>query len=386
MVKKILITGGPVHAYLDDVKIITNKFKGGLMAQLANDLSKVEGIEIHYLTSKNSTLPVNKDRITNPKIIYHNGIEDYMEKVVTLSPQMDAVVLGAAVANLIPKNKIKGKFPSHNYKPGDTIPIEFTIAPRIIDEVKKVNPKTLLFGYKLLSGINYNELITASYGVLLESKAVTIFANDAKDLMQKYAVTKERGVHPLLNIDVAQWILDRINEQYYQTIFEPIEYIPDSQKDEFMELVKKYKFLFTHTPEGYVFGCVAKRIILSENPSQVSFFTTIRGKNEIKNYTIVKNVEHKNRFVVVPIGHHKASLNAPLLHRIFETRRDVDTIVHYHGDRDDLLTQKYATPGTDKDSLRTGFEVINPSFNIEGHGCILSFDKKGNLLKGIRSI
>ena len=386
MVKKILITGGPVHAYLDDVKIITNKFKGGLMAQLANDLSKVEGIEIHYLTSKNSTLPVNKDRITNPKIIYHNGIEDYMEKVVTLSPQMDAVVLGAAVANLIPKNKIKGKFPSHNYKPGDTIPIEFTIAPRIIDEVKKVNPKTLLFGYKLLSGINYNELITASYGVLLESKAVTIFANDAKDLMQKYAVTKERGVHPLLNIDVAQWILDRINEQYYQTIFEPIEYIPDSQKDEFMELVKKYKFLFTHTPEGYVFGCVAKRIILSENPSQVSFFTTIRGKNEIKNYTIVKNVEHKNRFVVVPIGHHKASLNAPLLHRIFEIRQDVDTIVHYHGDRDDLLTQKYATPGTDKDSLRTGFEVINPSFNIEGHGCILSFDKKGNLLKGIRSI
>jgi phosphopantothenoylcysteine synthetase/decarboxylase len=31
---KILITGGPVHAYLDPVKIITNKFKGGLMAEL----------------------------------------------------------------------------------------------------------------------------------------------------------------------------------------------------------------------------------------------------------------------------------------------------------------------------------------------------------------
>jgi phosphopantothenoylcysteine synthetase/decarboxylase len=31
---RILITGGPVHAYLDAVKIITNKFKGGLMAEL----------------------------------------------------------------------------------------------------------------------------------------------------------------------------------------------------------------------------------------------------------------------------------------------------------------------------------------------------------------
>ena len=38
MSKKILVTGGPVHAYLDDVKIITNRFKGGLMARLAEHL------------------------------------------------------------------------------------------------------------------------------------------------------------------------------------------------------------------------------------------------------------------------------------------------------------------------------------------------------------
>ena len=31
---RILITGGPVHAKLDAVKIITNTFKGGLMAEL----------------------------------------------------------------------------------------------------------------------------------------------------------------------------------------------------------------------------------------------------------------------------------------------------------------------------------------------------------------
>jgi hypothetical protein len=34
---RILITGGPVHAYLDAVKIITNKFKGGLMAELGKE-------------------------------------------------------------------------------------------------------------------------------------------------------------------------------------------------------------------------------------------------------------------------------------------------------------------------------------------------------------
>ena len=35
---KILITGGPVHAKLDAVKIITNTFKGGLMAELGKVL------------------------------------------------------------------------------------------------------------------------------------------------------------------------------------------------------------------------------------------------------------------------------------------------------------------------------------------------------------
>ena len=40
--KKILITGGPVHGKLDDVKMITNRFKGGLIAKLADELAETE--------------------------------------------------------------------------------------------------------------------------------------------------------------------------------------------------------------------------------------------------------------------------------------------------------------------------------------------------------
>ena len=38
MVKKILVTGGPVHANLDSVKIITNRFTGARMFALAKSL------------------------------------------------------------------------------------------------------------------------------------------------------------------------------------------------------------------------------------------------------------------------------------------------------------------------------------------------------------
>ena len=373
--KKILITGGPVFAYLDNVKIITNKFKGGLMADLANKIVKMpEKNNIIYLCSKDSKQPEPSPHIA---IIHHNGLYDYMKKVLELAPDMNAVVLGAAVANLIPKNKIEGKFPSHNYRVGDTIPIDFTIAPRIIDEVKKINPNTHLFGFKLLSNVDHEELIRAAYGVLLESRAVTIFANDTENLMQKYAVTKERGVHPIHNNEVAQWIIDRMNEKYYKTIIsktnEKNEYMTKAEA-ELKSIIKENENSFIKVEEGYIFGSAALRFTQKE---YWRFITTARGKNEINDFAFVYTVNHDKKEVHC-MTYKKASLNSPLFHNIFRKFNNVQYILHFHHQRDDLITQIYATPGTYEDSMR---KIIHPSFNIKGHGCILSFNKKGELLK-----
>lgn len=400
MTKKILITGGPVHAYLDDVKIITNKFKGGLMADLAGKFvamaEELEGrritptmatpydIHVTYLCSKNSTQPWWADFLggeESPHItcIHHNGIDDYMEKVLALAPNMDAVVLGAAIANLIPKNKIEGKFPSHNYKEGDTIPIDFTIAPRIIDRVKEVAPNTLLFGYKLLSGVDYNELVRAAYGVLLESKAVTVFANDAMDLMLKYAVTKERGVQPIRNDQVPEWILQRLEEKYYSTSMEKSHHtiLPEmaDARDALNKILVTQKSSFIHTDEGFVFGSGA--LSMGDGKDAHGFVTTTRGKNEVEDYAFVSDVDHDKRKVWIATDK-KASLNAPLFDYIFKSFPNVKYILHFHHQRADLQTLDYATPGTDKDSIR---EMPGPSFNIAGHGCILSHNTIGELLR-----
>ena len=81
------------------------------------------------------------------------------------------------------------------------------------------------------------------------------------------------------------------------------------------------------------------------------------------------------------LGLHQAKNSEhPLFHYIFTHNNNVDHILHFHHQREDLRTEEYATPGTDKDSIR--IEAKNhPSFNIKGHGCILSFDKEGNLIK-----
>lgn len=381
MTKKILITGGAVHCYLDDVKIITNRFKGGLMVKLVDDfviMAEDGKIDVHitYLCSKNSKQPPTNNKFRT--VLYHDGINDYMRIVLELAPTMDAVVLGAAVANLIPKNKIKGKFDSHNYKEGDIIPIDFTIAPRIIDRVKKVAPNTLLFGFKLLSGVNYYELVRAAYGVLLESKAVTVFANDSMDLMLKYVVTKERGVHPIHNDQVVEWIMDRLGEKYYSTLTAKTDQIPEDMKkgQEYLnQLLIHNKNSFIETDEGYWFGSGA---VLTDWP-KIRFVTTARGKNELEDFAFVGDVDHNTREVFCETTK-KASLNAPLFHWIFSSCSQVKYILHFHHQREDLITLDYATPGTDMDTVRLG-AGDHPSFNIKGHGCILSYSKIGELLK-----
>jgi phosphopantothenate---cysteine ligase (CTP) len=364
--KKILITGGPVHAYLDAVKIITNRFKGGLMANLADNLTKK--FNVTYLTSKGSVLPYLD--VPNLTLLYHDGFTDYQKQVLELAPQHDAVILGAAVANLIPLNPLKGKFPSHNYKVGDIIPINFTIAPRIINMVKSVAPQTHLFGFKLLSNVPHQELVSAAYEVLLDSHATAVFANDATSLMQKFAITKERGVHPMDNEGISQFVWECINDEYYKSNSRYISFDTDWEVSEFNYYKKVWEGWYPPTPEGYTFGTIAIRGIRTSS----GFLTTGRGKKELDDLVYVYDVDHVNR-VVYPIGK-KASLNAPLMDWIFKRNPNVSSIVHMHNEPTSLQTLPYAPPGTVRDTQRN----VTKSFNIKGHGCFWLYNSKREVI------
>ncbi|MDF2881277.1 MAG: hypothetical protein K0R54_1834 [Clostridiaceae bacterium] len=373
-IKKVLITGGPVYGKLDDVKLVTNKFKGGLIAKLADELSELgkDNISITYLVAKGFAEPNSP----NIKIIYQDGYYDYKDKVLELAPEMDAVILGSAVANLIPKEPFKGKFPSHNYEPGEVINIPFIIAPRIIDMIKIISPKTAVFGFKLLSGYNHEQLIEAGYEVVLNSKATAVFANDTKDLTKKYAITKERSIIELNMETYPDFIWEALNDKHYSTMHSSTTCYKEDEAISTKEVVGKFEFYKEKYKEKfekiyggkYKFGTIAVRI------DNEMFFTTARGKRELEETVVVKDVDHNLKKVIV-YGIKKASLNAPLLANIFKNPK-IDVIVHYHEEDNNYPTLPYAFPGTVRDSVRN----ITGSFNIENHGCFLLFDKEGNLI------
>jgi hypothetical protein len=232
-----------------------------------------------------------------------------------------------------------------------------------VDEVKANMKKGAhLFAFKLLSGVPKEELISAAYGILLESGATAVFANDTTNLYDVHAVTKERGVHTMERHQVYGWIQEMLEDEYYRTEVEEGS-VDATYWLLLKDLANKYRLNFKEVENGMVFGTIAHKI------SGDSFVTTGRGKRELDELAFVESVDHDER--VVKVRGAKATLNAPLLDNIFKNSR-ADAIVHFHSQVDNIPTLPYAPPGTERDSIRDMYT----SFNVEEHGAFLLFKKE----------
>lgn len=371
--RKILVTGGPVHAQLDAVKFITNRFKGGLMAQLAQNLAASRDCEVTYLTAKGLAAP-DSDLYRNVRVLTHEGYFDYRDKVLALAPDSTDVILGAAVANLVPQQPWKGKFPSHDYKEGEVVNIPFIVAPRVITQVKQVAPHVNLFGFKLLSDVPPDELVNAAYGIVRDAHATAVIANDTRDLLRKRVVTRERGVHDFMvgqDLAFENFLWQLMEDQHYRTQLGAVAPATGSEalRAHLRRTQEESPGLFVQSPDGLLFGTVALRA------AEGGFWTTGRGKQELDDVVYVREVDHAAR--IVHSAGRKATLNAPLLAELFARMPALHAIVHGHVQKAGLPTLPYAQPGTVRDSLRK----VAGSFNIQGHGCFLLYDKAGQLLR-----
>lgn len=210
-----------------------------------------------------------------------------------------------------------------------------------------------------------DETVDAIYKDLLKEKWQFIIMETGN---KKYVLTKEKSVFEI--DDENKYVDDANRDIYYHT--EYVDEVKDlgDRLDIFKEYISKYEDKIVNNLYGdkYIFGSIAVRV--DDN----SFITTIRGKEDLSEYTVVRNVDHKTHTIYV-VGK-KATLNAPLLAHLFENK-DVEAIVHInHYFDSELKNQDYAFPGTVNDSIRDNRE----SFNIKYHGVIYLFDKDGKKL------
>lgn len=215
-----------------------------------------------------------------------------------------------------------------------------------------------------VSRIN-DEIIDETYKNLLENKWHFVIL-DVRGVLN--VLTKEKSLFEINNEQ--QFVHEFEQDIYYKTIINNQNIIVNNNDLKiYKEHIQKYKDIMKKNIYGdrYIFGSVA---VKTEN----GFITTIRGKGNLNDYTIVNRVDHINHTLYVT--NKKATLNAPLLDYLFKNEK-VKVIVHINHEYDENLAYyDYAFPGTVRDSVRDN----KTSFNIKHHGLIYLFDKNGNLI------
>ena len=366
--KSILISAGSVYDHIDDMKIISNVSRGTSGAQYA-DFFASKRYRVFFLCNKLCTLPKNN----GVEIVYQDGYKDYTEKVKKYSQNTDMAILSAAVCNYIPVKRFKGKIGGKN----EFITLKLKLAPKVINEVKKVKKNIFLIGFKLLSGVKEKELVDAAYKVILDSHANIVVANDMRNLKEKLIIHRDKSIKRISSSEgLCNYFIELSEDRFFSTKLidgNPKALAGKEKVNTLLNIFNKYKekFDITLLPGDKRFlGCIAVRckngiITSGREKTQSSFINELSFIKSIKDYKIYA------------VGN-KASFNSSLLWALFKNNSECEAIVHYHHEVKGITNLSYLPPGTEREAKTYG--KLKHSFNIRGHGCILLLDKEGNLI------
>lgn len=385
--KRILITAGPVYGRLDDNKIVSNRSRGIWAVEFAIYLHD-HGHDVRLLVPDIMAKQFeerlgklhNEDGASGICIRTHSSYQDYATICNELAPQMDAAIMAAAVVNWIPETPFPGKMAIDKKR----IEIPFILAPKVINQMKKQNPKLTLIGCKLLFSGDLGILAEAAYHVILAAKCNAVVANDAKlGLRFKHVFHQDRAITSFYNDfeGLYEHLEAIITDVHYRTVQKHLSCSLNLKSSRvFNEIAERYrdKFIRRVHREEFVFGSIA---VPNFHPDEGKYtYVSPREKGELfdADDATEVTVSTENRTVYTNGG--KATLNAPLLVRHLQQYPEAAGVVHYHCDppseRPHLVVD-HAPPGTVRDNDRS---IPGPTYYITGHGIIMAVDEHGSPL------
>jgi len=216
MKKKIIITSGPTNERIDSVMKITNMSTGALGSVFAETFleDKAEEIEkIFFISTKMSHKPrVNSTKIEYVTIESTQDLIDALQEIFRQN-KIDIMIHSAAVGDYagrysiraeelvdeiwdmihttnvenITKEKLMAIFENpraiadnsgkmSSYEPH--LMTMYSLTPKVISMIKKLNPSVKLVGFKLLDGVSKEELLRVATKLREKNQADYIVAND----------------------------------------------------------------------------------------------------------------------------------------------------------------------------------------------------------------
>ena len=186
--KKVLITAGPTIEYIDPVRVITNQSTGKTGILLTSELVS-GGAKVTMIYGPGRELPprgVKLIRVETSKEMFDAVRKEMKQK-------FDIVILAAAVSDYIPEKSSSMKIKSDQNK----IILKLKRAPKIIDQIKKIQKNVFLVGFKAETNLPKEKLVSEARKKLKESNADLIVANDIG--LKKYK--KNRNYNNVIIVD-----------------------------------------------------------------------------------------------------------------------------------------------------------------------------------------
>lgn len=185
--KNILITAGPTMEPVDTVRVLTNQSSGKTGISLAKEMISA-GARVTLVYGSGTEKPPKGAKVIPVKTVQQ--MFDAVKKELK-AKKFHIAILSAAPADYttIPvKYKIKSDKPS--------MIIKLQKAPKIIDDVKKIQKEIFLVGFKAETDISRQKLVELARKKLKESNSDMIIANDVGKKYQK-----NRELNQILVID-----------------------------------------------------------------------------------------------------------------------------------------------------------------------------------------
>lgn len=197
---KIIITAGGTSEKIDDVRTITNTSTGRLGYAIGEAFANkyADRLEkIYYLHGTRA--PYVEHEMVEPIMI--GGVDDLQQQLTKLltEEKIDAVVHAMAVSDYVVKevttlDRIRGIEVSDEAELSgnkissdiDDLVIHMKRSPKVISIIKKLSPETTLVGFKLLSGVPHEELISVGKGLMEKNDCDFVLANDVKEIGPDY--------------------------------------------------------------------------------------------------------------------------------------------------------------------------------------------------------
>lgn len=221
---KIVITAGGTTEKVDKVRSITNISTGKLGSLIAEAFySLVPNIKIIYICSYNAVVPnvpdANIINVTNTlnlqetlenilkteeidAVIHSMAVSDYSvsgisnleETVSSVTKKIynnkeilqDYETIYNLIYNEVTQNKVINKEVRKISSSVDNLLLFMEKTPKIINKIKKLQPKVILVGFKLLVGVDEEELLKVGHNQLIKNNCDFVLANNLNNITKDY--------------------------------------------------------------------------------------------------------------------------------------------------------------------------------------------------------